>query len=573
MTNETYKTDRFGIAEKTAIYSGIIVAVLLGLSCISIITFQMHLVSFIMDKYEENVAAAIDQQGTHQKEDMKVAFKINTDIAVGVASQYLYNVDSTNLQNALKPFMKLPGMIAIKVMDSEKQPFGAAWVIAGDVNAGKEIPKNIKLNDSMSFSVPSSMDDKNLGSLQLYYTDDLLNKQLDEGKQNSKEKVVTFQNIINKKLTKSMAIQIIGVVAVVLILNFTIVYCLKSIAIRPIRRVIEGLKDMAQGEGDLTRRLTIKSMDEIGSLASWFNLFVEKLQGIVKDIIQTAETLGVSSKELNILAGTMSDGITELSQNSTNVSGAASQMTQNMNSISAAMEQASVNVNMVTAAAEEMTSTISEIARNSSQANHATEQAVIQVNNATIKVDELGKDAMGISEVTEVITEISEQINLLALNATIEAARAGEAGKGFSVVANEIKELARQTAEATLDIKKKITGIQGSTKETIYGIKQISSVITDIDGIVSTIAASIEEQSATTKEIANNVVQVSQGIQEVNVNVNHSSSVSGDIAKDIGQVNNKAKGISDSSMKVKNDAVELLNLAQKLNGLVGRFKV
>lgn len=573
MNDVNLKSNKIGIAEKTAIISGIIVFVLLGIVSFVLIMFQSGLVTFVIDKYAANVTEAIDEQGTNQKESMNLAFKINTDIATGMASQYLYNLDQNNLQGALKPFMNLPGVIAIKVTDADTQSFSAAWKSSKGVESGQALPKDLKLDEGLSFTSTASQDGKELGKIQLFYTDELVIQQLESGKQRSKGKITEFQKIVNSRLVKAFIAQIITIIIVVLVLNFTIIICLKSLAIRPILRVVDGLKDMAKGEGDLTRRLRIRNMDEIGLLASWFNLFVQKLQEIIKDIAKTAETLGASADELSVLSNNMTMGVNDLSQNSSNVTASAGQMTSNMNSVSAAMEQASANVSMVASAAEEMTSTINEIARNSETARTVSDKAVDQATNATKKVEDLGKAAQEINKVTEVITEISEQTNLLALNATIEAARAGEAGKGFSVVANEIKELAKQTAEATLDIKKKITGIQDSTKDTTVGISQIASVITNIDNIVSTIAASIEEQSSTTREIANNVAQVSLGIQEVNVNVSHSTSVSSEIAIDIKHVNNKASEISNSSAKVNHNARELSNLASKLNNLVGKFKV
>jgi methyl-accepting chemotaxis protein len=567
------KSGNIGIAEKTSFVSGLIVLVLLTLMSLVMILFQSGLSSFVIDKYVENVNKAIDEQGAKQKTGMDQTFKINTDIAAGIASQYLYNVDQVNIREALKPFMKLPGIEAISVKDADGQPFGAVWNKAGEVSADQALPADMKLEGILSFNVPAVQEGNTLGSVQLYYSDALLNKQLEEGKEKSKEKVGEFRRTVNVKLISAFFAQVVTAVIVVLIMIASIVICLRAIAIRPIKRVIDGLKDMAEGEGDLTRRLHVKSMDEIGTLATWFNMFVEKLQVIVKDIAKTSVTLGDSAKELTSLSETMTDGVKEMSRNSTNVATATGQMNNNMGSISAAMEEASVSVSMVASAAEEMTSTIHEIAGNSGKARSVSEHAVTQVSDATKKVEDLGKAALEINKVTEVITEISEQTNLLALNATIEAARAGEAGKGFSVVANEIKELAKQTAEATLDIKKKIEGIQNSTTETTGGINQIASVISDIDFIVSTIAASIEEQSATTSEIANNVSQVSLGIQEVNSNVSHSSTVSGEISRDINRVNQMADNISKSSMKVSSNAKDLSDLSQTLNSLVGRFKV
>jgi methyl-accepting chemotaxis protein len=140
-------------------------------------------------------------------------------------------------------------------------------------------------------------------------------------------------------------------------------------------------------------------------------------------------------------------------------------------------------------------------------------------------------------------------------------------------VANEIKDLAKQTAEATLDNKNKIQGIQQATGITVKEINEISAVITDVDQIVATIASAVEEQSATTKEIAQNVHQASQGITEVNENVAQSSAVSTEIASDIATVNENANEINTASGQVKISAEALAKVAERLQEMVAQFKI
>jgi methyl-accepting chemotaxis protein len=343
--------------------------------------------------------------------------------------------------------------------------------------------------------------------------------------------------------------------------------------IRPIAGVAAALKDIAQGEGDLTVRLPVKSDDEVGELSKWFNIFMDKLHSIIKDIGGNADTLTTSSTDLSGLSGKMSEGADHMSSKANTVATAAEEMSTNINSIAAAMEEASTNMGLVATAAEQMTATINEIARNSENARSITGSAVSKASDATTKIDELGKGAQEIGKVTETITEISEQTNLLALNATIEAARAGEAGKGFAVVANEIKELARQTAEATQDIKDRINKIQSSTSGAVTQVEGISKVINDVNEIVSTIATAVEEQSVTTKEIAGNVSQASGGIQEVSENIAQLSTVAGEIARDISDVNQSSNDMSNSSSHVDMRSQELSKLAVQLKDMVGKFKL
>ncbi|BBO69684.1 methyl-accepting chemotaxis protein [Desulfosarcina alkanivorans] len=371
-----------------------------------------------------------------------------------------------------------------------------------------------------------------------------------------------------QKIQLGIAALCIVLLAAILIPLF---FSARSVTV-PINRTVAMLKDIAQGEGDLTRRLDIIKKDEIGELAGGFNTFLDKLQGMMRKIAESSNMVDRSSGEFTEIAAQLSRGSVEASSRADNVATSAEEMSANLNNVAAAMEQSSANSSMVATAAEEMTATINEIAQNAEQARAISVQAVSQAGETSGQMDGLGQAAEAIGKVVETITEISEQVNLLALNATIEAARAGEAGKGFAVVANEIKELAKQTSTATLEIKEKIGNIQGSTHGAVKGINGITEVINSVNEIVGTIATAVEEQSAATREIATNIAQASRGIQEVNENVNQSSTVAAEITKDIAVVNQSSTEIAGGSEQVMASAENLKRMAAELNSIVGSFK-
>jgi len=378
---------------------------------------------------------------------------------------------------------------------------------------------------------------------------------------------------LNTVISKLKYFTTAGSVILLFIMSFMVFIAIQKMVKNPIFSVLSGLKDAAEGDGDLTKRLRITSADELGSLARWFNTFVEKLQGIIRDIANNSEKQNISSAELLDISKKMSDAAGIMTEKSNDVAAAAVDVSDNMTSTAAAAEQSSNNIEMVSSAAEEMSAMIGKIAKNTEETRQNSQYAVSRTQKAADSIKHLEHSAQEIGDVVETINDISEQTNLLSLNATIEAARAGESGRGFAVVANEIKLLAKQTADATYEIQGKVIRIQDSTRQAISEISEISNAIDSVNAMIDTITTSVEKQSGTTREIAGNVSQAALGIQEVTLNVTESSKKVKKIASDIDDVHQAALGISDRSSEINASADRLSQISKTLKTSVDQFKI
>jgi methyl-accepting chemotaxis protein len=364
--------------------------------------------------------------------------------------------------------------------------------------------------------------------------------QLEQSAKQAEEKSATKA----KHATRAMFV-ICGISLLLLCLGSVTLVRTISASLNRLTRMIH---DIAEGEGDVTKRVEVAgnlANDELGEVSRLFNLFMDKLQELLRGVVAHTHKLAGASQQ-----------VLEASRQITTNSG---ETAVQANAVSQVTLKVSENLQSLSTGAGEMTSTIQSIAANANQAAKVASSAVNAAQAANATVTKLGQSGMEIGVVIKVITSIAQQTNLLALNATIEAARAGEAGKGFAVVANEVKELAKQTAKATEDISHKIAAIQEDTKGAATAIGTVSEVIHQINDISSTIAAAVEEQSATTNEMTRNASEAARG--------------AGDISANIGGVAQAAEGTSTRAQESERAAQDLAAVAAELNKLMAQFKI
>jgi len=316
---------------------------------------------------------------------------------------------------------------------------------------------------------------------------------------------------------------------------------------RAITRPLEDAGVVLEGvaAGDMTRRLEIRSADEVGRMSGSMNAALDSVAAVLTRLASSANTLGAASDRISSLSGELAGGAQRSSAQAETVAAAAGEVSR--------------SVQTVAAGSEEMGVSIREIAHNASEAASVAGQAVTVTATTTETVSRLGTSSQEIGDVIKVITSIAEQTNLLALNATIEAARAGESGKGFAVVAGEVKDLAQETARATEDISRRVQAIQSDTAGAVTAIGEISRIIAQINDFQTTIASAVEEQTATTSEMNRSVAEAASG--------------SGQIAANIDDVAALARTSSELVGQSEEAARELSEVSRELRELVGTFRL
>lgn len=351
-------------------------------------------------------------------------------------------------------------------------------------------------------------------------------------------------NIINMINARAQNTQKIITASAIIIFIIALLFSLfiSRLISRPLYAMNHMLKNIAEGEGDLTKKLSVDTKDELGTLSLWFNVFIDNIKRIINLVQSNANTIAESSKELAIATEQSNEGMD-------NISREISTITNGLQNNASVIEEATASIQEIASGAMIVSQESEDAAKNGEDALLAAKQGADKLNEMVKSIDsvykssnnmgslmeELKDSSIKINNIATLITGISEQTNLLALNAAIEAARAGESGRGFTVVADEVRKLAEESKRSADDITNLIIGIEKKielsyramqeeqelvttsvkkAEETDKEFKKIFDIIEKTTEKISVISKSAKQQSEITEDMTNAMDEISGSTQQ-----------------------------------------------------------
>ncbi|KUP24583.1 methyl-accepting chemotaxis protein [Paenibacillus sp. DMB5] len=408
---------------------------------------------------------------------------------------------------------------------------------------------------------------------------------------------LVFEDVLYKEITaaqsqaashrgSAMGISL-GVTGLSVLLAVLIALLLSGRILKPIRDVNKQLQEIAEGRADLTRKLTVRSKDEIGQLAHTFNQMTGNLGSIISQVSQSADSLAASSSKLTA-DSKMTAAVTEKIARimGSVASGTDKQMTDLQTNMTTILEM-SAAIQQIAASVQDISDASVRSAEYALGGDESLQAAARQMDSINASIDSLSKQVMGfvnrsqeIGSLVGVIKGIASQTNMLALNATIEAARAGEQGRGFAVVADQVRKLAEQSEESANLIAEMAAGIQNDASSAVATMKLSMSEVEEGTGIIGNaghafgeIRISVDSLAGQVQEVSGAVEEITAATDEIVESIRKVTQISETTASSTQHVSAASQEQMASVEQIASSAGTLSTMAQALQGLVARFNV
>ncbi|SHI10429.1 methyl-accepting chemotaxis protein [Clostridium intestinale] len=395
----------------------------------------------------------------------------------------------------------------------------------------------------------------------------------------------TYQD--SKADYKKTVMILISIVVICIVISLLLSIVIIRLIIVPVKKVTGKLKEVSESNGDLTQRINYESKDEIGQLSKSFDLFMDKLQSIIKEVASSAEVIESSSGQLSKATAITTESLEEISKTVVDISGGASDGAASAEETTAGLSEAARFSEAASDASRKTAYNSKKVKESAEDGANKIDEIVSSITNiassskeVSVIINELDYSSRKIGDIIKIITSISEQTNLLALNAAIEAARAGEAGKGFNVVSDEIRKLADESSKAARDIYELVKDNQLKSASAVTSVNQVEERVakgvekaSEVGESIQNIIKNVNEIVVEIEQIDKANVQQVESTKEIEQAINNIALSSNEIASGTENISSSIEEQLKTMNGIEKTTEDLLEMSRRLSKITSGFKV